>query len=217
MLIYYYSTKLKYKPNVDLNDLKKEIYKNKQLHNNIYGIDDYIDSCFRVLRQTYIDEKDIYYNFANLENYYTEIKFKNSELRIHFDISKAKQIAAKYNIQTIPLSAFSEYDDGSATIKYNPVMINKTHQLSTAPIITIPYRFSGLFYLTIDGNHRITKLKESNEYSVSAVLLALPDILTLISSNFEKAVYLFLYEGADIPKYIHNSATQYYKNGVFIF
>ena len=93
-----------------------------------------------------------------------------------------------------------------------------SHWYSTCsePIIAIEYPKDGFNYLVIDGNHRLSFLSKNNiKRSVDVILLSLKDTLNLIHSEFEKSVYLFLFESAHIEECINDSATKYYHDGTF--
>lgn len=214
-MIYKYYSEPEFKTKVNFNDLHLCLQENKKLYSDIHGIDQFIDNWEKVFYDTYKKEENIYFEFTNIENFCEVILMRNSEIRIHFAVSEAKKLLKSYPIQKIPLTAFSDYDNGHSTIKYTIVPLNKTYQPIGNPIITVPFQFDGLLYLTIDGNHRITKYKEMHKDSIDAVLLKLHDIIPLIKSNFEIAIYLFLYEGSDISHFINDSATKYYSNGIF--
>lgn len=198
-----------------LNDLHSALMVNKKNLRLLTGIDDYIDSWERVFIDLFKREMNKKQCFCDEENFYTVIYLSNSEIRIHFNISKAKIISQRYTERKIPLILFSTYENNFSTFKFTSANSLTLTNNCKSPIITVPYQIGGFNYLTIDGNHRITQYKLQKKETVNVVILKLNDVLTLIKSDFEKAIYIFLYEGINVEHFINNSATKYYYDGAF--
>lgn len=194
-----------------------ELQKNISRYSHINGIQDYIQKWMKVFLDCYDREKNEKFVFTGKEWYYTEVLIPNCNIRIHFSVSKAKILSKTYEPQVVPISIFSDYDDGAAVIKYTSTPLSNKYDYSKCqePIIAVNYFYDGFNYLVIDGNHRVTSFKEDASQSIEVKLLSLSHALDLIESVLEKAIYLFLNEGLCVEKFINNSATQYYKNGDF--
>ena len=216
-MLYYYSLESTYKTEINFNAFFYSLNQNKIIYKDIKNIDKYIEDWKKVFFDIYTIEKNKIFKFVNIKNYYVPLKVAGSEMRIHFAIGNALSLARTKFIQQVPLSCFSYFDDGYATINYGNCSLEDNYNSikNENPIIIIPYEISGFSYLVIDGNHRITKFKNSNQKTVDCVLLSIEETLSLIGSNFEKAIYLFLIESSDIEYFVNNSATQYYHNGAF--
>lgn len=218
-MIYFYPFEPKFTTLLNLNDLHLFFLENKSNNKHINGINEYFDKWEKVLFETYNKEKKTIFEFTNYRNFYTNFNLPNSEIRIHFGIDKTINLAKNLPVQKIPLYAFSEFNNGIATIKYTNVILDGEYdyQYCKKPIIVIPYNNCGLNYLVIDGNHRITSYKKHNKSEINAKLLDIESIIPLIASNFEKALYFLIFESEDFSNYIYNSASQYFINGEFCF
>lgn len=218
-MIYCYPSAPPFTTILNLNDLHFYFMVNKRNNKHIDGIDDYFDRWKKVLFETYNREKKTTFKFTNHRNFYTKINLPNSNIRIHFDVNKAISLAKNLLIQRIPLYAFSESDDGVATIKYTSVFLDRKYdyQHCEEPVIVIPYNHGGFGYLVIDGNHRVTSYKKNCKEKIKVNLLNIERIIPLIASNFEKALYFLIFEAEDFSSYIDNSASQYFINGEFCF
>ena len=216
-MIYCYPSEPQFTTMLNLNDLHLYFMMNKCNNKHIEGIGDYFDKWEKVLFEAYDKEENTIFKFTNYRNFYTQIDLPNSNIRIHFGISKAIILAENLPIQRIPLYAFSESDDGIATIKYTGIALDGeyNYQHCEESIIIIPYNYCGFSYLVIDGNHRVTSYKEKNKDKINAKLLNVESVIPLIASNFEKALYFLIFESEDFSNYIDNSASQYFINGEF--
>lgn len=204
---------------VNAASLFNEIMKNNNdKYIRLSNFQTYLEKWCKVMLDSFKSEENKEFIFKGLEQYYTEVIIPNCEIRIHFCISEAKKYISNYSYQSIPLTAFATFDNGIATIKYTEVNCNTKFDYSkcSEPIIAIEYPKDGFNYLVIDGNHRLSFLsKNSTQDSINVILLSLKDTLNLIHSEFEKSVYLFLYEGGHIEECINDSATNYYYDGTF--
>jgi hypothetical protein len=216
---YQYEDKV-FESKINAASLYREIMRNKYKYNGIDGFNEYLEKWYSVMLDTFKSEDKKEFVFKGLEQYYTEIIIPNCEIRIHFCISDAKKYISNYISQNIPLTDFATFYNGYAYVKYNDVSCENGFDYSKCnePIIAIEYQFDGFDYLVIDGNHRLSFLSKNKiKDSVDVILLPLKDTLNLIYSEFEKSLYLFLFEGAHIEEgyYLKNSATKYYHNGKF--
>jgi len=203
---------------LNASSLYNEIMNNYSAYSSLNNFHDYLENWCAVMLNAFKTEENKEFIFKGLEQYYTEIIIPNCAIRIHFCISDAKKYICDYDCQSIPLSAFATFDNCVATVKYTEVNCDNGFDYSNCsePIIAIEYPKDGFRYLVIDGNHRLSFLSKNNiKDSVDVILLSLKDTLSLIHSEFEKSVYLFLLEGAHIEECINDSATSYYHDGAF--
>ena len=207
-----------FEPKLNAASLFNEIMNNYSKYSRLSNFKAYLEKWCSVMLDTFKAEEKKEFVFKGLEQYYTEVIIPNCEIRIHFCISDAKKYICNYDCQSIPLSAFATFDSYVATVKYTEINCDNGFDYSTCsePIIAIEYPKDGFNYLVIDGNHRLSFLSKNNiKRSVDVILLSLKDTLNLIHSEFEKSVYLFLFESAHIEECINDSATKYYHDGTF--
>lgn len=203
---------------VSAASLFTEIMNNYPQYSRLSNFHVYLEKWCSVMLDAFKLEENREFIFKGLEQYYTEVIIPNCEIRIHFCISDAKKYICNYDCQSIPLTAFATFDNCVARVKYTKVNCDTGFDYSkcSEPIIAIEYPKDGLYYLVIDGNHRLSYFSKNNiQDNANVILLSLKDTLNLIHSEFEKSVYLFLYECAHIEECINDSATNYYHDGTF--
>lgn len=203
---------------INATSLFNEVMRNYSKYSRLNGFHTYLEKWCSIMLDAFRSEENKEFVFKGLEQYYTEVIIPNCEIRIHFCISEAKKLISNYDCQSIPLTAFATFDNNDAPIKYTEVNCDNAFDYSkcSEPIIAIEYLMDGFDYLVIDGNHRLSFLSKNNvKKSVDVILLSLKDTINLIHSEFEKSVYLFLYEGAHVEECINNPATNYYHDGTF--
>lgn len=212
-MLYYYSNREYFDCQVNINLLLSNLDKNKLVYSFIDGIENYIEDWKRAILKVYTKEKNKYFIFSKGDYFREPIFIGDSEIRIHFNINKALKLAENYSIQQIPIDFFTANIDKQGTIRYDICSGDKLSKYDYAncniPVVVIPYLSNGIPYLIIDGNHRITAKSKESIKMVNAVVLTVEDTLSLISSGFEKSIYLFLIEGFDLPKYVHKSASKF--------
>lgn len=196
---YIYSKNEKFVCNINIYDLLQVVDSNKKIY-NVSGIDSYIENWKKALYNCFQDEKNQTHHLQSSHYFWESIFVNGAEMRFHFNIDKAKQISSSYQSQIIPLETFSEYFDdfSKATIKFsNPNIIkcNYDYSICQEPIFIVNFCHCGSLYLVIDGNHRVSARKKSNIHYINGILFTPQDSLKLLSSEFEKAIYLLLYEG----------------------
>lgn len=206
-MIYRYTLEPTYKAIIDRNAFISQININKKKYSHIDGIEKYIDNWISAFFNSFNREKSKIFNFTQNRYYYTTIYVSGYELRIHFNIDKALALLNEYPLQRIPLCLFSNNSRQEAPIKYTEYTSNHKYRydLCDIPVIIVQYVLDGFRYLLIDGNHRVTAKKLTNQYSVTGIVLTFEDSVSLIQSEFERALYTFFYEGSHINEYINDS------------
>ncbi len=197
-MICFYSETETFKCDLDITAFLKIIDCNKAQFKHIYGIDNYIDNWKKALVETYNMEQNMKFKFDMGRNFFTSIYINSQEIRLHFNIEEAIEISKKYPIQNIPLSSFSNCKNEHSTVKYTECYSETSFDYAKCdiPIIIVQYQMDSddFYYLTIDGNHRITAKINNKLDDINLVLLNCKDASSLIKSKFERAVYLFLCE-----------------------
>lgn len=196
---YVYSQNDKFICNINIYDLIQIVDSNKKIY-NVSGIDTYIENWKKALYNCFQYEKNQTHYFKNSHYFWESIFINGTEIRLHFNIDKAQKISLSYKSQEIPLEAFSEYFDNfsEATIKFsNPDTTKYSYDYSICqePIFLVNFCHGGSIYLVIDGNHRVSARKKAKIDYINGILFTPQDSLKLLSSEFEIAIYLFLYEG----------------------
>lgn len=195
-MICYYSNSETFKTNLNIKQFANELDKNKC---NNKAINNYIEYWKYILINSYIEEENYIFNYSGRENYYQSINICNTEIRIHFNISKAIDLIKSNNsrIEQIPLISFStnDFDNSNSTIRYTSTTtnINYAYAKNNNPVILVYFPIGNLFYLVIDGNHRITYKRELKSKYVNAILLTYSEAIQIIDSKFEQCLYSFYY------------------------
>lgn len=206
-MIYRYPLEPTYKTIIDRNAFISQININKKIYHHIDGIENYIDNWISAFINSFNREKSKIFNFTHNRYYYTSIYISGQELRIHFNIDKALALIHEYPLQRISLNIFSCSNCHEASIKYTEYTTNNKYRydLCEIPVIIVQYTLDGFRYLLIDGNHRVTAKKQTNQHSVTGIVLTFEDSVSLIQSEFERALYTFLYEGSRVSEFINRS------------
>lgn len=90
----------------------------------------------------------------------------NYSYKIHWDVSKAREIIERDNIEIGEL----EVDQLFPQVDVNSLDILRVNNPSTEPIIVAYYDPSNM-YVIIDGNHRVTAAHKSGQESIEAYVL----------------------------------------------
>ncbi|WP_308698812.1 hypothetical protein [uncultured Thomasclavelia sp.] len=202
-MIYYYSNSEIFKTNLNLMQFANEIDKNKCNNETINNYVEYWKYC---LINSYIEEESTIFNYNGRENYYQSINICNSEIRIHFNVTKAIDLIKNNNniIEQVPLISFTtnEFHDNTSTIGYisTSTYINYAYEKNNDPVILVYFPIGNLFYIVIDGNHRITYKRKNKLKYVNAVLLTYSETISIIDSKFEQYLYSFYYYSKDYIK-----------------
>lgn len=172
---YIYSETEFFNCNISIDDLINNIDSNKSRYDGDWVVS-FIEKWKRAVFNCYQQERNQTYNLKNMDFFKESVIVNNKEFRFHFDIFKAKKYTLQLQRQQIPLDAFAEKFDESSTavIKYTaPKLISGMYdyKLCQDPIITVNFFNQGLFYLVIDGNHRVTARKEANISNIDCFLL----------------------------------------------
>lgn len=198
---YLYSKIDEFNCDININDLLQVIDQNKERFNNSI-VDDFMDNWKKAFYNCYSKEVDNIY-YLKSSNYFRESIFINEhEMRLHFDIDKAKKLSLLYQSYPLPSCEFEEFSmkniNFDASIKFTiPNELNFSYNYCECqePVLIVPFCHGGFFYLVIDGNHRIAARKKFNFEYIDGIILNIQDAVSILSSNFEVATYLFLYEG----------------------
>lgn len=197
---YFYTEKEFFDCKICIESLLAAVDMNKKIYKHIPYIDNYFENWKLALYHTYISEFNKTCFIGNQKIFWESIFIGSSEMRFHFDIDKAINFAYNQQSQELPLNMFTtkKTQNSDAFIKYTiPSTLNFVNEYSACekPIILVSLLHCGLRYLVIDGNHRVSARKKQNIPSINGILLPPDCTEQLFYSNFEKAIYIFLYEG----------------------
>lgn len=198
---YLYSKTDAFNCDININDLLQVIEQNKERFNSSI-INDFMNNWKKAFYTCYCEELDNIY-YLKSSNYFRESIFINEcELRLHFDINKAKKFSLTYQAYPLPICEFGECSmeniNLDESIKFTiPNELNCKYNYCECqePVLIVPFCHGGFYYLVIDGNHRIAARKNLNFEYIDGIILNIQDAVNILSSNFEVAIYLFLYEG----------------------
>lgn len=176
-------------------------------------------------------QESIFYMRLQLQSqrevFQTEINNAGNKILLHFRVSYANEVIARYKnkSQKIPVNEFVKRN---SEFKWNPVSTNvDCYSTCNDPIIIVPFFNLQHKYLVIDGNHRLTyKVKHSID-EIEAIIISEHTVIefSLFSSGFDKHLYIMNneidrmsyltnYENANALNLIQKS---YFKDGVFKF
>lgn len=206
-MLFYYSTNSTFENKLNIFALFKQVDKNKELFKNVCGIQSYIDNWKKAFLNTYFKEKNTICRFSGTNYFFTSLFIAGYEIRIHFSVDNALLKSKEYPTEFISLNQFTTKSNQFSPIKYTECKLDGNYDYSKCklPVTIVPYILDGCTYLVIDGNHRITAFKKNNVKDILGILLSPNDAISLINSEFEKAIYLFLYEGSNVESFINNS------------
>lgn len=201
---YVYSKNEFFCNHLNISYFEKILNSNKKLFNHP-SFDKYIDNWKAVLVRLYISEKDRTIILNQGQYYYEPIFFDDDEIRLHINIDLAYKRALVCKCTQIPLKYFSSSLSApeNTYVKYSfiPDLGNTSrYQKSNEPIILVIFNQYGYEKLVIDGNHRVSAKVNSSVEIINAKELSLNDVLCTMISDFEKAIYTFLYEGYLLSK-----------------
>lgn len=193
-MTYYYPDEKPFTVALDPLDFLNEIEKIKFNCDNINSIDGYIANRKTSILNAYLNEKEGTLKFSDGQKYFYESLFiGKSKFRIHFNINKALEIAKCSEMMEIHLETFSTAPNKSANVKFteryslNPY----NYKTSNEPIIIAFFPKNDFFYLTIDGNHRLTAKANAKVKCINTIILDMEDTSSVVEYEWERELYLF--------------------------
>lgn len=164
---YIYSATESFNCNINIDDLLNSVELNKHNYNHIPNAETFFENWKRALYNCYQFEINQVHHMKNEEYFWESIFIGREEVRLHFNITKASRLSLLQQPEKIPLDLFTENykSNTDAVIKYScPPMDEYDVQNYLAceiPIILVNYFHGGLWYLVIDGNHRVASRKKT--------------------------------------------------------
>lgn len=144
--------------------------------------------------------------YINDKYFKEDLIIMGSHFRFHYNISKANQLLSDLEIRSQPLSYFSErYDSDIGFIKFTYEDDNSNTE---APILLIPFHIENIKYLVIDGNHRVSQYIRNGKQQIDCAAINFADVINLMPTKFEKALYSFLCEINDSAKAFNSSISK---------
>ena len=126
------------------------------------------------------------------------IFFGDVDLFVHFRTDDALKLIAEGVVsgEEGDLSCLDFIDD-NRVISWTPIerMVTRD-EITSEPIIVVPFHNYHFLFLVIDGNHRVTYHVQNNIETINSLMLH-PQTLVdrnLFPSEFDKAIYIFLEE-----------------------